>query len=160
MPEQKKQHPPEPPFIPREGQIDYTNIKRAPVINSVVVCQGKILLVQRNPNMKFHPGVWSGISGFLDEPHKSVEEKVREELREELGIQEDEIVSIREGELMEEESPEYDKVWIVHPVLVELSTFEENLDWEAQNFVWVEPEEARQYDLLPNFDKVLDAFSL
>ena len=150
----------EPPFVPREGQIDYTNVQRAPVINCVITCRGKILLVQRNKNMRFYPGLWNGVSGFLDEPSKTIEEKVREELREELCVHEDEILSIQTGMTIEVIAPKYDKVWVVHPVHVELSTLEVKLDWEAQNHVWIEPEEVHEYELVPDFDKVLDTFSL
>lgn len=153
--------PPEPPFVPREGQIDYTHEHRAPVLNCVITCRGKLLLVQRNPTMRLYPGVWNGVSGFLDEPGKSLEEKVREELREELGVADDAILSIREApDTIEVASPEYDKLWIVHPVHVEIATPNVTLDWEAVDHVWVDPEEARTYDLMPGFEKLLDLFAL
>jgi len=53
-----------PEFKPKPGQIDYTNIRVAPVINCVVQYQDKILIVRRNLKMKFYPGYWNGISGF------------------------------------------------------------------------------------------------
>lgn len=152
----------EPPFIPREGQIDYTNIRRAPVINCIVMNKGKILLVHRSPNMRLYPNIWSGVSGFLDEPAKTVEEKVREELHEELGVRDEDILSIREAPAtIEVSAPEYDKVWIVRPALVELATRDVRLDWEAQDCAWVSPDEARAHDhLVPGFTKLLDAFAL
>jgi len=47
--------------------------------------QNKILVVQRSKKLHFYPGYWNGISGFLDD-QKNIEQKVKEELREELGI--------------------------------------------------------------------------
>ncbi len=158
MPEPLSQ---EPPFVPREGQIDYTHEHRAPVLNCVITCQGKLLLVKRNPVMRLYPGVWNGVSGFLDEPGKSVEEKAREELGEELGVTEEGIISlIAVPETVEVSSPEYDKVWIVHPVRVELAGFAVALDWEAADHALVDPKDARGYDLMPGFDKLLEKFSL
>lgn len=69
----------EPKSTPKPGQVDYTNIRYAPVVNIVVTHAGKILLVQRSKNMRLYPGFWNGVSGFLDYA-KSIWEKVREEL--------------------------------------------------------------------------------
>ena len=62
-------------FQPKPGQIDYTNIKWAPVINCVVKHGDKILIVKRSPDLKFYPGWWNGLGGFLDDD-KELEEKV------------------------------------------------------------------------------------
>lgn len=143
-------------FTPRPGQTDYTNIRRAPVINCVVKYRDRILIVKRNSNMHFYPNYWNGISGFLDE-EKPIEEKVKEELREELGLSEEHIISIQHGKPFEQEAPTYNKTWIVHPVLAEIDTDTIKLNWEAREYRWTKPEDAKKFDLLPGFDKVLDA---
>ena len=137
------------------GQIDYTNIRVAPVINCMVRYNGKILIVQRNSSMKFYPGYWNGISGFLDDK-KSVEQKAKDELKEEIGLEENNIINIIEGELFEQEEPKYDKTWIVHPVLVEVRTDNIKLDWEAENYKWIEPERIKDFKLVPGFGRVLE----
>ncbi len=141
-------------FQPRPGQVDFTNVRWAPVINCVVKYKQKILLVERSASLRLYPGYWNGISGFLDD-QKSLEEKVREELREELGLAKKHIVSIRLGEIFDQEEPKYKKTWIVHPVLVTVDTDEVRLDWEAKNYVWLKLSEAKGLRLLPGFDKVL-----
>jgi isopentenyldiphosphate isomerase len=147
-----------PEFVARPGQIDYTHIKRAPVLNCIVKHGDKILIVQRNSQMYFHPGVWNGISGFLDEPNKSVFDKVKEELHEEAGISEDDIVSLREGDVVEQEDQDHDKTWIVHPILAEVKTDAIRLDWEAEKYEWINPSEVWNYPLLPGFDEVIKTF--
>lgn len=146
---------PEFKFKPKPGQTDYTHIRRAPVLNCVVQYQDKILLVQRSEKMKFYPGYWNGISGFLDDD-RSVWEKAKEEVREEAGIEEENILGIREGKVFEQDEPEYDKTWIVHPVLVEVGTDKIKLDWEAQDYQWVVPDDAKKFNLLPGFEQVLE----
>jgi isopentenyldiphosphate isomerase len=141
-------------FKPKPGQIDYTNIQRAPVINCVVRYDGKILIVRRNSKMKFYPDRWNGISGFLDDT-KGIREKVKDELKEETGLEEKDIVDIMEGEIFEQNEPKYNKIWIVHPVLVEVKSDKIKLDWEAQDYQWIEPRKADNYELVPGFDKVL-----
>ena len=144
-------------FVPQTGQTDYTHIRWAPVINCVVQRGGKILLVQRSKELQFYPECWNGISGFLDN-HRSLEEKVQDELHEELGIGYENIVSITPGTVFDQDEPAYNKTWIVHPVLVQVKTEKIALDWEATTHRWVSPTDARTMKLLPGFDRVLNTF--
>lgn len=141
-------------FHPKPGQTDFTNIRYAPVVNCVLFHEGKILLVKRGSDLKFYPDVWNGISGFLDDG-KSFDEKVREEILEETGLLEENIVSIWRGEIFHQDEPGYEKTWIVHPVLIEVNTDAIILDWEAQRHRWLSIGEARTMDLLPGFGDVL-----
>jgi len=141
-------------FKPKSGQIDYTNVRWAPVINCVLKYEDKILLVQRNKKMNFYPGYWTGISGFLDD-QKSLVEKVKEELKEEAGISEKEIKKISLGEIFDKEESKYKKTWIVHPVLVEINTDKIKFDWETKSFKWLSLTDAKKLRLLPSFDFVL-----
>ncbi|MFZ1627048.1 MAG: NUDIX domain-containing protein [Candidatus Moraniibacteriota bacterium] len=87
-------------FQPRPGQVEFTNVRWAPVVNCVVKYKQKILLVERSASLRLYPGDWNGISGFLDD-QKSLEEKVREELREELGLTRNHILSIQPGQIFD-----------------------------------------------------------
>ena len=143
-------------FIPRPGQTDFTDIRWAPVINCVLRYGDEILLMERSKDLKLNPGCWSGISGFLDD-NKSLEEKVLEEIREEVGISKEQVISIKPGKIFDEDDPKYKKTWIVHPVLVEVNTDKVQTDWEAQNYRWVTLAEAWKMDYMSGFDKVLKA---
>lgn len=145
------------PFTPRPGQIDYTHARFAPVINCVLRYNGKILVVKRGEGVGFYPGFWNGISGFLDD-ERSFEKKVRDEIKEEVGIEARDILAITRGAIFHREEPEYNKTWIVHPVLVDVLTDTVMLDWEAAEYRWIDPSEAGTLDLLPGFDKVLATF--
>ncbi len=141
-------------FKPKDGQVDYTNVRYAPVINCILRCKDKILLVKRSEGMRLYPGYWNGISGFLDD-NRTIEEKVKDELKEELRVSEDRIVSISHGGVYETEDKSVGKVWIVHPVLVDVSTNAVTLDWEAEKYIWIEPSQIETLKLLPGFDRVL-----
>ncbi len=106
--------------------------------------------------MRLYPAVWNGISGFLDDM-KTIQEKVTEELSEELGIPASAIVSIRPGPVLVQEAPEYNKVWLVTPVLAEIATTEIKLDWETSEYRWVTKEEAFKLELMPGYGKVMEA---
>ncbi len=145
-------------FKPKDGQIDYTSARWAPVINCVVKRGDKILLVKLSPELNFYPGYWNGISGFLDDS-RSLEEKVKDELKEEIGIEERDILSIKLCGIFHQEAPEHKKTWIVHAVLAEVKTEKVKLDWESEEYRWVRIEEAKHYKLLPGFERVLEAVS-
>lgn len=141
-------------FRPKPGQVDFTNIRWAPVINCVLKYKNKILIVERNKEMRLYPGYWNGISGFLDD-NKSLKEKIEEELKEEVSLNKKNIISINLGQIFNQEESKYKKTWIVHPVLVEVNTDKIKLDWEAQNYKWVKIIELKKFKLLPGFDLVI-----
>lgn len=141
-------------FVPKSGQVDFTNVRWAPVLNCVVMFKEKILLVQRDKGMRLYPGYWNGISGFLDD-NKSLSQKVYEELQEELGISKKHILSIQLGRIVNQEAPKYKKTWIVHAVLVKVDTDKVKLDWEAQNYKWVKPSDTKKLNLMPGFEETL-----
>ena len=148
--------PSEPPFTSRPGQVDYTNIRYTPVVTCVVRQKDMVLVVQRSPTMRLYPGLWNGISGFLDDD-KSIEEKTIEELQEELGITAGEIIAMRRGTIFHQEAPDHKKTWIVHPLLVDVTSREVTLDWEAREYRWVTVPEVGELECVPGFEKVIAA---
>jgi len=147
-----------PKFKPKSGQVDYTRARWAPVINCLVKYKNKFLLVQRNKSLNFYPGLWNGISGFLDDK-RSLEQKAKNEIKEELGISSNNIKKIRLGKVFDQEERKYGKTWIVHPVLVEINTDRIKLDWEAKKYKLVSLIETRKLKLVPGFDRVLKEFN-
>jgi isopentenyldiphosphate isomerase len=145
----------QPKFKPKPGQIDFTNARWAPVMNCVLKCNDKILIVQRSKELNFYPEYWNGVSGFLDD-QKSLKQKIQEELKEELGISKSKIGKIQLGDIFHQDAPKYKKTWIVHPILVEVKTAKIKLDWEAKNYRWVELQEIKGLKLLPGFSEVLE----
>lgn len=51
-------------FKPKQGQVDYSKARWAPVINCVVKCDDRILIVERSKDLNFYPEYWNGTSGF------------------------------------------------------------------------------------------------
>ena len=148
---------PEAKFKPKKGQVDFTHARYAPVVNSVVTDGKKVLLVKRSDEMRLYPGYWNGISGFLDDK-KSLEEKVREELWQELGIRTADVLEITPGRPFLQEAPQYSKTWIVVPVLANVKPTGYKLNWEAQEASWFTASEIKKLKLLPGFDNVIKQF--
>jgi hypothetical protein len=115
-------------FVPRPGQVDYTRIRYAPVLNAVVVCGGKVLLLQRSSGMRSYPNHWRGISGYLDDD-RSVEDKARQEMLKEVGITAEWILTMQRGTVLLQEAPEHGKSWLV--VQVRDRRYRLDLEWRA-----------------------------
>ncbi len=145
----------EPAFVPKPGQVDFTHIRYAPVVNLILVHDDKLLLVQRSADLRFYPNYWHCIAGFLDD-NQSIEEKAYEELREELGVTSEAVESMERGAVILTEAPQYNKTYLVVPLLVKIKATEFHLDWEATQAKWFTPAQAKKADLLPGFIKVLD----
>ena len=107
--------------------------------------------------MRLYSGCWNGVSGFLDDA-RSIEEKVTQELGEELGIAPEGIGSIERGQVLPQEAPEYRKTWFGVPVLARVGVTDFKLDWEAKRAKWHAPDEIGKLGLLPGFDMVISQF--
>ena len=107
--------------------------------------------------MRLYPNYWNGVSGFLDDA-QDIEDKVREELREELGIAADDLLELTRGTPLLQEAPQYNKTWLVMPMLAKVRHVTFQLDWEAQHAQWYTPQDIMALDLLPGFKYVVAQF--
>lgn len=138
-----------------DGRIDYSNSDKAPVITVFVRYKDKILLLKRSDKVRTYQGKWNTIAGYLDEV-KPIKEKVLEELREEIGIHENNIINIKYFDAYEIDDKKINKIWIVHPVLVEMKEKPEiKLDWEHTEYKWISPDEIRDYDTVIDLYRTL-----
>ncbi len=136
-----------------DGRIDYTKAETVPVVDVWVKHKDKILLVKRSDKVANYKGKWNVISGYLDEI-KPLEQQAIKELNEELGIEEDNILSL-------DVKQTYNFVdegitWIVHPVLAELKEKPEiKLDWEHTDYKWILPEELETFDVISDLKQMI-----
>jgi 8-oxo-dGTP pyrophosphatase MutT (NUDIX family) len=137
----------QPQFVPKPGQVDYTDIRYAPTLNIVVTYEGKIFCVKRSADMHLYPNQWDWVCGFLDDG-KSIEEKAYEELDEELGLQSGDIESLTRGEPWIDEAPQYNKTWIIVPVLAKVKSDNFKLDWEASEGGWFALKKLKDLDMV------------
>jgi ADP-ribose pyrophosphatase YjhB (NUDIX family) len=144
-------------FTPKPGQTDFTHIRYAPVLNVIAAHAGKILMVRRSPDLAFYPEYWHCVAGFLDD-QQSIEEKTREELREELGWHDSEYQILARGSVHIDEAPRYGKTYLVVPILVESRTSGVTLDWEASQAQWFAPADIKKLKLLPGFLETVAQF--
>lgn len=112
----------------------------------------KILLLKRSDKVSTYQGRWATVSGYIEAGEKD-DETAFKEIREELGLNTNEIELIKKGSLVYA-----DGKWIVHPYLFRLRSDEIklNLDWEHVRYRWIEPEELNNYDTVPKLKEALE----
>ena len=141
----------------RDGRIDYRGAPAAAVMTCFVRYGDKLLLLKRSERVGTYQGLWSAITGYLDEL-QPIEARVRAELAEELGLQLDDTSVITLGEPYSFRDDALGRTWIVHPVLVTLAVPPTIvLDWEHVEHTWVAPSEINRYACVPNLDRSLRA---
>ncbi len=145
------------PHFP-DGRIDYSTSPVAPVLNLVVSFENKVLLLKRSEQVLEYKGKWNSLGGYLDEV-KAVEDKMYEELYEELKIAKDMVKRLTVGETREVQDHNIGRTWYIVPGLVELQTLPAiQLDFEHTEFAWVLPEEVSMYDTVSGLDKLILSF--
>src|SRR3989344_8553514 len=132
-----------------DGRIDYSNSDIAAVIIVFVRYKHKILLLKRSDKVRAYKNKWNSVAGYLDEL-KPIDEKVLEELHEELNINKNSISSMKVGKFYKFTDKKIKKTWIVNPVMVELKDKPKiTLNWEHTEFLWIYPSKIKNYNIVP-----------
>ena len=96
---------------------------------------------------------WAGISGFL-ETGVTPDEQAYTEIREETGLQGEQIRMLKRGKVIEYEDASIGRHWYIHPFLFEVLTPDAiTLDWEANEMRWIVPSEIQAFETVPKLDE-------
>ena len=102
--------------------------------------------------------LWAGISGII-ENNETPLARAKIEIFEETGINEEEIELLKADEQIKIEAAQYkNHEWNIFPFLFKTKNLEIKLNWENSDFNWIEPNEIKNYETVPELEKIL--FSL
>jgi 8-oxo-dGTP pyrophosphatase MutT (NUDIX family) len=125
------------------------------IVTSFVTKDNKFLILRRSDKAKSMKGLWSAVSGVIEEGEDPLE-RAKIELYEEIGAKRDSIRLLKSGRKMIVSSPQYlEQQWVVFPFLFETSHDQVLLNWENDSYRWITPDEIYQYKTVPSLDKVL-----
>jgi 8-oxo-dGTP diphosphatase len=117
----------------------------------------RMLLVQRSERVGSYNARWAGISGFV-EPKVTPDEQAYTEIREETGLQRDQVRMLKRGTVVEHIDAEIGRHFFIHPFLFEVRTPDAiKTDWEAVQMRWIEPSELANYPTVPKLQEVYDS---
>jgi len=116
--------------------------------------------------MKSMKCLWAGVSGIIEKSDTTHLARAKIEIFEETGINEREIELLKSIEQilksieqMKIESAQYkNHEWNIFPFLFRTKNLEIKLNWENSDFNWIEPNEIKNYETVPELEKIL--FSL
>ena len=115
--------------------------------------QPRLLIVQRSGRVGSYNARWAGISGFL-ETGVTPEEQAFTEIREETGLQGEQVRMLKRGEVIEYEDASIERHWYIHPFLFEVYAPEAiTLDWEAVEMRWIMPSEMHNFPTVPKLEE-------
>ena len=116
----------------------------------------KILILKRSQKVKTMKTKWGGISGYIE--HEEPVKRALKEIAEETGLKNKNVTLLRIGKPLE--AVEYDKpeiTWIVHPFLFSSNTDQIRIDWEHDEYRWINPKEIENYETVPRLEDALDS---
>jgi len=106
--------------------------------------------------MKSMKCLWAGVSGIIEKSDTTPLARAKIEIVEETGINEREIELLKSIEQMKIEAAQYkNHEWNIFPVLFRTKNTEIKLNWENSEFKWIEPNEIKNYETVPELEKIL-----
>ena len=130
-------------------------MRKTKIVTSFLRNSEKILLLKRSEKVKSMKNLWAGISGIIEDNEKPIK-RAKIEILEEVGIEESDIILMKEGNKILIESPQYaNHQWEVYPFLFSCSNKEIKLNWENSDSRWIEINELNNFTTVPSLDRVL-----
>ena len=125
------------------------------IITAFIINNNKILILKRSDKVRSMKGLWSGVSGIIENDEIPTN-RAKIEIFEEVGIKENKINLVKSVEKIKISSPQYENhEWEVFPFLFETKETEIKLNWENSEHKWINVNELKNYETVPSLDKIL-----
>ena len=125
------------------------------IITAFIKNNNKILILKRSDKVRSMKGLWSGISGIIENNEIPIN-RAKIEIFEEIGIKKSKINLVKSIEKIKISSPQYENhEWEVFPFLFETKESEIKLNWENSEHKWINVNELKNYETVPSLDKIL-----
>lgn len=130
------------------------NLEEKHVVTCFLESDGKILLLRRSGQVGSYRGKWAGVSGYVESPP---DKQALIEIREEAGLDTDDIRLLKKGESIVINDEELGTRWIVHPFLFHVNDPEKvKIDWEHKEYEWIVPSDIDKYATVPGLRNTLE----
>jgi len=129
------------------------------IVTSFIKNNDKVLILKRSDKVKSMKCLWAGVSGIIEKNDTTPLARAKTEILEETGIDEEEIELLKANERIKIEAAQYkNHEWNIFPFLFKTKNPEIKLNWENSEFKWIKPNEIKNYETVPELEKIL--FSL
>lgn len=116
-----------------------------PVVACFLRYGEKICLLKRSAAVGSAPGRWHCVTGFL-EPGVLPLDQAMTEIAEETGLDPDAVRLVDAPAPLRIERPAQGWVWVIYPFLFEAASPDLRLDWEHDEYRWIDPAELATSD--------------
>jgi len=135
------------------------NLRFTNIVTSFIKIGDRILILKRSDKVKSMKCLWAGVSGIIEKNDTTPLDRAKTEILEETGIGEEEIKLLKANEQIKIEAAQYkNHEWNIFPFLFSTKNSKIKLNWENSDFKWIEPNEIKNYETVPELEKIL--FSL
>ena len=125
------------------------------IVTSFIKYNDQILILKRSEKVRSMKGLWSGVSGIIENNENPID-RAKIEIFEEVGIKEKELKLVKKLEKMKISSQQYkNHEWEIFPFLFETKNGNITLNWENSEFKWILPKELKNYQTVPSLEKIL-----
>jgi len=129
------------------------------IVTSFIINNDKVLILKRSDKVKSMKCLWAGVSGIIEKSDTTPLARAKIEIFEETGIDEREIELLKSIEQIKIKAAQYkNHEWNIFPFLFKTKNLEIKLNWENSEFQWIKPNEIKNYETVPELEKIL--FSL
>jgi len=109
----------------------------------------KIPLLRRSERVGTYRGRWAGISGYIEEGNTPYQQAL-EEIKEETGLDREDVKLIKEGQPLEVVDEQMGRKWIVYPFHFQVTEPGKiKIDWEHTELRWIDPKDIGKYPTVP-----------
>jgi len=130
-------------------------MRRTNVVTSFLNYNNKILILKRSEKVRTMKGLWSGISGIIENNEIPIS-RAKIEIFEEVGISEKHVTLIKSTKEFTIESPQYkNQQWIIFPFFFTTDTNSIKLNWENSDFRWIEVGQLKEFNTVPSLERIL-----
>ena len=130
-------------------------MRKTRIVTSFLDHNDKILVLKRSQQVRTMKGLWSGVSGIIENNEAPIK-RAKIEIFEEVGIKEQNIKLIKSGSEVFVESPQYkNHQWVISPFLFQTEISDIKLNWENSEFRWIHVNELKEFNTVPSLKKIL-----
>ena len=130
-------------------------MRKTSIVTSFLNHNDKILILKRSQQVRTMKGLWSGVSGIIENNETAIK-RAKIEIFEEVGIKEQYIELTKAGNEISVESPQYkNHQWVIFPFLFQTEISDIKLNWENSEFRWIHVNEFKEFNTVPSLEKIL-----
>ncbi len=127
------------------------------IVTCLLVHHDKLLILKRSEKVRTYRGMWGGVAGYV-EPDEYPVDTAYKEIKEEVGLDPDEVTLIKEGVpfsfIDEYQGETYN--WTVYPFVFQVEKKDKiQIDWEHSECAWISPQEISHYTTVPHLKDVV-----